>query len=305
MPRRSGAASALAAALLFGSLPVLGKLADSPPITVALAMNLVAGLAFLPFLIRHPIPRRELPGVISIGVLGGALAPSLFLLGLERTTTVTAALLMTTETLFTMAIAYGLGERVSRRGYLAAAGLLGGAVIVATGLDASGLSLLPSVAGNLLILAAAVAWSADNTISRALSRRNAVPALVGAKCLVATAVLGPVAVAVGSPLAPSPSDLPLLLLLGVFVHAGAIWLFYLALRELGAMRTVALFTLSAVFGAVGGYLLFRDELTAIQVAAGAAMVALAVVLSLEAPARDVPKSENGPPGGKTLTKRPL
>jgi len=284
-----GAAAAGASAALFGSLAVLGKLPATPPFTVVLWMNVLAGVAFLPFLLRHPVARRDLPLVAVIAVCGGSLAPVLYLVGLSMTSSVTAALLLTTEAGFTLLIAFALRERASPRGYVAMAGMLLLAVVVATNLDFTALSL---AVGNLLIVAATLGWGIDNNVSRVLSGRNAVPALVAAKCLVASALLAVVVAVTGSPPLPLAADLPVVLVLGLLVHGTAIWMFYLGLREIGAMRTGAIFTLSAVVGAVAGVIVFPGQvLSVVQVAAGAGMIGLALVLSREA--RDAPAPENG------------
>jgi len=295
-----GALSVTAAAALFGSLVVLGKFPATPPLVVALWMNVFAGIAFLPFLLRHRFRREDAPLIVAIGLFGGALAPTLFLLGLSLTTSVTAAFLTTTEAVFTMAIAFGLGERSSVRGYLAMAGLLVGVAVIVTNLDFGQLSLVGAVVGNLLILGATLSWSVDNNVSRVLSRRNAVPALVSAKCLLASAFLLPAVAVTGSSPAFVPTDLSLLLFIGIVVHGVAIWLFYIGLREIGAMRTAALFTLTAVFGVAGGLIAFRDPVSTVQWVAGAAMVALALVLALET--ASPPWRREPPPEGKTLTK---
>jgi drug/metabolite transporter (DMT)-like permease len=272
-------------------MAVFGKLSGSPPVTVALWMNVVAGVAYLPFLLRAVPALRDWPLVAVIGVCGGALAPALFLLGLARTSSVAAALLTTMEAVFTLLLAYGLGERTTRRGYGVIAAMLVLAAVVVTDLDVTAV-LAGAALGNLLVLASTVFWSVDNNVSRVLSARNAIPALVSAKCLLATAVLAVAATATQSPLLPVPDDVPLLAFLGVAVHGGAICLFYVGLREIGAMRTGALFTVSAVVGAVGGYLAFTTPVSAVQLAAGAGMVLLAVALARQGGAVPVPRNEN-------------
>lgn len=297
--RALGPASAVTAALLFGSFVALGKLAVSPPLAVSLGMNLVAGLSFLPFLIRRPLSRGSLPGLLAIGLFGGALAPTLVLVALASTAPALAAFLTTTEAAFTILIAYRLGERASRRAYAAMAGLAVGAALVS--LPLGGGAVLASSLGALAMVLASLCWAVDNNLSRRLTATQDIPALVAAKCLVASAVLAPAAIASGGFVA---ADLPLLLFLGLAVHGAAILFFYRGLREIGAMRTGAIFTLSSVFGAVVGHLLFPQPLQAIQVAAGAGMVALALVLAIESSRepRVVPGRPSG--GGKNLTKLP-
>ena len=296
--RTLGPASAVVAALLFGSFVGLGKLASSPPLAVSLGMNLVAGLAFLPFLVRRPIPSASLSGVIAIGLFGGALAPTLVLVALASTAPALVAFLTTTEAAFTILIAYRLGERASRRAYLIMAGLAVGAAVVSLPL---GGAVLASTLGALAMVLAALCWAIDNNLSRRLSVAHDIPALVAAKCLVASAVLAPAAVTAGGIVA---SDLPLLLFLGVAVHGAAIVFFYRGLREIGAMRTGAIFTLSSVFGAVVGHLLFPEPLQALQVAAGAGMVALALVLAIESSREGKDVAGTSPGEGKNLTKLP-
>ncbi len=196
------------AAILYGLWANLSKLVETsvPPLTIALYTQFLPGLLFLPWLVRHRVPRRDTPLLVLITLAGAFAAPVIFYIGLTGTTAANAALLSNSESVFTVIIAFTvLGERLSRRGYVALAGIVLGAFTVTTGLQLGDLGSVQYLAGNLLVILGTFFWGVDNSGSAVLSQRSRILPMISGKLLLGAALLVVVIVTTGAPLVPSGS----------------------------------------------------------------------------------------------------
>lgn len=287
----SGYAAILVGAFLFGMWATVGKFAlqGVPPLTAAWFVQAASAVAFAPFLGRARLTRREWKLTIVVAAFSAVIAPSLYFTGLNQTTPVNAALLSNTEALFTGVFAYLLlGERLRRAGYLAAAAILGGAVLVTVDLEPGVGPVASALAGSVLLVLAAASWGAANTASRIVTRRHDIPSFVCIYLSIGTLVLTPIVLLTGSPLVIPTGELPILLFLALTGSALFTYLFYFAMRRIGALQVGAILATSAAFGvtiAVG----FGFPITAVQ-AIGGAVMALGVVGLYRQP----PASAKGP-----------
>ncbi len=139
----------------------------------------VAVLGALYVMRRHKAPgglftplRRYGKQIVALGLLGYVVYQLFFIIGVDLTTAGNAALIMATSPLWTALISQLLGYDVLRR--LAGAGLAlslaGAALVVVAGSQQVGLAA-GSLAGNLLMLAAAVLWGAYTAFSKPVVRR--------------------------------------------------------------------------------------------------------------------------------------
>ena len=139
----NGPALALSSAFLFGASTPIAKLlvGITDPLLLAglLYLGSGAGLALVVTgggLLRvgrseAPLRERDLPWLSAIVLFGGILGPALLMRGLTLTPASTGALLLNTEGLATMAIAWVvLRENVDRRIFLGAMAILAGAVLL-------------------------------------------------------------------------------------------------------------------------------------------------------------------------------
>ncbi len=282
--KRAGYVAILAGALFFGMWATVGKfvLNEVPPLTVAWFVQAVSTAAFAPFLGRLRLLRREWGLTLVASTFGGLLAPTLYFTGLNLTTPVNAALLSNTEGLFTVIFAYlVLRERLTSRGYAAAAAILGGAVLVTLDLERVSGDIASTVLGNVFLVLAAVCWSVDNTASRIVTRRHDISSFVCVKIGLGTLFLTAVVLGTGGTLMVDPTALPLLSFVALTGSVLFTYLFYFAMRRIGALRVGAMLASSAAFGvaiAVG----FGFPLTTIQ-ALGGAIMAVGVVLMYRQP----------------------
>lgn len=279
-----GAASGLAAALLFGLSTPVAKLLlpGAGPFLMAGLLYLGGGLALAaaaPFRgpgREAPLSRRDLPTLAGMVLAGGVAGPVLFMLGLSRLPGSSASLLLNLEAPFTIALAVVLfGESLTARE-------AGGAVAIVVGglvLSLTGGGLRAPPPGALAVAGACACWALDNNLAARLSLRDPV-AVVRAKSLVAGAVNVGLGLAAGERL-PLPASLPAALVAGAAGYGLSIVLHLRATRELGAARQGALFATAPFAGALAAFALLGER-PGLREALSAAVMALGVALLLSA-----------------------
>jgi drug/metabolite transporter (DMT)-like permease len=167
-------AALLVVQLLFGAMPVLGKLAIPAfgPGGVAMLRMLGASLTF--FVAARvtrtpPLPLAEQPRVLLLSVFGISANMLLFLFGLSRTSATHAALLTTTIPVLTMLAAWALGrERLQAHRGVGIALALAGVVYLVSGREPAGEA---TVAGDLLVVANCTSYAIYLVLSRDLLAR--------------------------------------------------------------------------------------------------------------------------------------
>jgi drug/metabolite transporter (DMT)-like permease len=248
---------ALAAAVLFGASTPAAKLlaGDLSPFLLAGLLYAGSGIGLSCWLLLGRLRRRQsssanlaradLPWLGTAVLAGGIVGPVLLMLGLRAAPAATASLLLNLEGVFTALIAWFVfHENFDRR---IALGML---LIVAAGALASlqGSAGGGFTAGALYIAAACLAWAIDNNLTRKVSAGD--PATIAAiKGIVAGTVNVGIALALGAGL-PSIAQAAAAGLIGFVGYGLSLALFVIALRELGAARTGAYFSVAPFAGAL-------------------------------------------------------
>jgi len=292
MTHHWGYVAALSSAVLFGISLTLNKIAleNVNPLIVAGTIYLVGGvLLFIihlsplhkmiislfetPTETETKISRKDY-GILALVILSGSvIAPFMLLHGLKETTALNAALLLNTESLFTVLIAFiFLKERCIKKDYIAIFLLIAGVILVTTNGEFQKLTLVEEVSGNMLIAGACLFWGIDNNLSRLLSKKRDIVMVTGLKCLFGGSVL-----LVMSQLLKVSFDVPFvsipyLLSVGALSIAFSILLFLFALREIGSMRTGVIFSTSSLFGAIFAFAVLRETFSIVQLLAGLIML---------------------------------
>ncbi len=279
MPR--GVAAALAAAALFGASAPLAKplLAHASPWLLAALLYLGSGigLALVRRLRRAPPVRlnagewRWLAGAIASG---GVIAPVLLMAGLAAMPASDAALLLNAEAVFTALIAwFAFRESFDLRIAFGMLAIVAGALVLSwpTGERVELANLWPALA----VLAACLGWALDNNLTRKVALSDA-SWIAMVKGLAAGATNLAIAIALG---ARWPGAGPVLAAgaLGFLSYGASLTLYVLALRDLGAARTGAYFSVAPFFGALLALALLGEPVTA-SLAAGGALMAIGVWL---------------------------
>ena len=274
-----GYAYALVGAVSSGSVTALSKilLEKNGPIPVTGLAFLFSGMMILFYQPRTKPARGSVPYLLFMGLVGAAISPLMYTFGLDQTTAVNAALLANGEVLFTTIIAFSVfGERLAKgqvvRGLLIVAGL----VVVSTDLDLAHVSFLQGIVGNILVLASMVGWSVENNVMVIATRRFEVSVLskfrnlIGGLAVVVVVVLG------GYSFDFAPYDVLVLVLLALALTGGTV-LFIAAIKRLGAIKMLLVWSTSTVFGAFFAVLLLGEQITAGQLTGGA-LILLGVYL---------------------------
>jgi drug/metabolite transporter (DMT)-like permease len=268
--KHGGALLALASAFLFGASTPIAKLllgiTDPPLLAGLLYLGSGAGLALAKIGGRSlglgrseaPLRARDLPWLAAIVVFGGILGPALLMRGLTLAPASTGALLLNTEGLATMAIAWVVfRENVDRRIFAGAMAILAGAVLLSWPRAAS---TGPQLSwGSVLIVLACVSWGIDNNLTRKLSAADPLQ-IAMIKGLAAGTVNFALALGHGA-LLPGPTTLAAAAAVGFFGYGISLVLFVLGLRHLGAARTGAYFSTAPFIGAALALPLFGEAPT--------------------------------------------
>ncbi|MBC7379072.1 MAG: DMT family transporter [Burkholderiaceae bacterium] len=280
-PALRGGALALAAAALFGvSTPLVQHFgAGLGPFATAALLYAGASLAGL-VLMKRPdrearLARADVPRLVLLAGFGAVLGPVALAWGLQRTSGTSASLMLTLEALFTALMSWLLyRETLGRRAACAMALLTaGGALLVLDQGRAGGAQLT----GMLAVLAATVAWGADNALSRPLAERD--PGQV----VLAKAALGASATAVLALLFAEPvpglrSALGLLAV-GATGYGLSLRFYLLAQRSFGAARTGSVFAFAPFMGGALAFVM-ADRAASAPLLAGGALMLAGVLLHL-------------------------
>jgi drug/metabolite transporter (DMT)-like permease len=273
-PRRRGITLALLAAVLFGLSTPAAKLLVSAadPWLLAGLLYLGSGLGLGAWRLalralgrapgEAPLRRRDGPWLAGAILSGGVIGPGLLMLGLADATASQASLLLNLEGMLTAVLAWIVfREHIDRRIVAGMALITAGALSLAWQPDAA----LPLARPALLVAGACAGWALDNNLTRRVSGGDAVliSALKGG-CAGLVNLL--IALALGAPLPAFPT-LAGALAVGFVGYGISLTLFVRALRELGAARTSAYFSIAPFVGAALAIVALREPLTA-RLAAG-------------------------------------
>ncbi len=273
-----GAAFAIASAILFGASTPIAKLLLGGGLNPQLLAGLFylgsgagLGLILLGRAVAGSIPREarlrreDLPLLGLAVLLGGALAPWLWMLGLERTSAASAALLLNLEGLATMAIAWVVfRENVDRRLLLGALAILAGAVLLSFTQGS-----LRAGNGALLVAGACLAWGADNNLTRPLAKADPMQ-IAAIKGLVAGSANVLIAVAAHARM-PSAPSIAVAGCVGFLAIGVSLVLYVLGLRHLGAARTAAYYSTAPFIGSLIAVGMLSEPLGPRLIAAGVLM----------------------------------
>ena len=252
LPAARGAFFALLAALLFGaSTPLIQRVGIGVSAWMTAAM-LYAGAAVAGLLLRSgtakeaALRKQHWPRLLLMALCGAVFGPVAFAWGLQRTSDVSASLMLTLEAVFTVLLSWLLyREPIDRRVGLAITFLtIGGGLLVFDRIENGAIQLI----GLLAVMVATVAWAADNTLSRKLADLDPGQVVLG-KAALGSVCSFLIAAATGET-ALSRSAGVGLFLIGVTGYGLSLRFYLLAQRALGAARTGSVFATAPFIGAV-------------------------------------------------------
>ncbi len=276
-------AGALAAAALFGaSTPAAKALGvDIAPFALAGLLYAGSGLGLAAWLLVRRMAGRSVPlGIVKADLpwlagavlAGGVAAPAMLMFGLARTQATTASLLLNLEGVFTALIAWFVfRENFDRRIATGMALIVAGGALLSIGQGEVG--RIDGAA--LLVTGACLFWAIDNNLTRKISAGDALSIAALKGCVAGVANLA-IAGATGASLPSAPASLAAM---GVgFAGFGlSLVLFVVSLRDLGAARTSAYFSIAPFVGITLAIVALGEPAGALFWAA-AALMALGVWL---------------------------
>lgn len=283
-----GATSALVAAVLFGlSTPVAKQLVGSIDILMlagllylgsGVGLSLWYGLRrrFMTHAHAHEagLRRHDLPWLVGAVVLGGILGPILLLYGLMSIEASTAALLLNLEGALTALAAWlFFREHYGLRLLLGMGLVTAGGVLLAW--PAAAAPLVSS--GVLAIAGACLVWAIDNNFTRRIAAADPVQ-IAAIKGTAAGGVNLSLAYMFDSPW-PVVTAAAAAMLVGFVGYGASLALFVRALRQLGAARTAAYFSIAPFLGAAFA-IVWLNETTGGYFWAAAVLMAAGVWLHL-------------------------
>jgi len=296
-----GFVGVLLSAILFGVSTTLNKIAltNTNPILIAGLSYFSAGLLLLiihyspfhPKLLslfetttptEHEIAKKDYKILGLIILFGSVIAPLMLLQGLKTTTAVNTSLLLSTESFFTALIAFTfLRERGTKKEYTGILLLIIGVIFLTTNANFQEINLTQSITGNMLVLGACVFWGLDNNLSKSLSKKTEIIYITGLKCLIGGTILLSMPLFLNIKYEVPLVSLPYILSVGALSIALSILLFLFALREIGSMRTGAIFSVSSLFGAIFAFFALGESFSIVQLLSGVIMLFGVYVLCIK------------------------
>lgn len=273
-----GYLSALLAAILFGSVSTLAK----PTLTIIHPLVLSFLVYFLASLISTPMAQKTKFSMnkknwillLVIALSGAVIAPTLYFFGLEQSTASDTAILTNGEIVFSVLLALlFFKERLNKIGYTAVLMVLIGVVIVTTNLEFSSSSFDLKNTGNLLIIVATVFWALDNNLTKIISKKVDVARIVQLKSAIGGLILLLLVLVLQIPIEIKPEHIPNIVLLGTAGFGISIYLFIHGLKRIGTVRTIMIFSTSAIFGLIFASVFLQEVITSYQILAIIIMLA--------------------------------
>ena len=268
-----GYISAVLAAVLFGSISTIAKpaLLNVNALLLSSTVYLLAGLTATPLKKKariSEIKRKEWLLILAMSISGAVIAPLLYFTGLTQSKASDTSVLSNAEIVFTVLLAILLfREKLKPIGYLAIALVLVGVIIITTNLEFSTFIFDIKSEGNFLILTAMAFWGLDNNVSKIASQRIDAARLVQLKSAIGGSCLLVIVLLVRVPINITVSEVPNIILLGVAGFGGSLYFFMNSLKRIGTVRTILIYSTSAIFGLFFASLFLHESIGVYQIIA--------------------------------------
>jgi drug/metabolite transporter (DMT)-like permease len=275
-------AAFISAALVGSIFPIAKPILASQiqPLTLASMTYLIAGFFMLPITLidkrnkkeKESLKKDDYVILLIIGLLGGGIAPFLFFEGLKRTTASDASVLEGGELLFTVIIALlFFKEKLTKIGYLGMTITIIGITLISLSSNINGQGSWYNFNlnfGNILIIFSTLCWGLDNNISKIISKRITNTAkIVLVKSLIGGTLLLIISFYLGYKLNIEINQIPYLLILGIGGFGLSLFFFIESLRIIGTLKTIVIFSSSAIFGLILSFFILNEKIGIMQVIA--------------------------------------
>lgn len=214
------------------------------------------------------LKRKDYSILLTIGIVGGGIAPFLFFEGLKKTTASNASVLEGGELLFTTIIALLLfKEKLTKLGYF-------GMVIAIIGITLVSLYNTNNHnnfynfnlnIGEILIIFSTICWGFDNNLSKIISNRiSNTSKIVFIKSLIGGILLFIADLFLGYKFNIHLNQIPNYLILGIGGFGLSLFFFIESLRIIGTLKTIVIFSSSSVFGLIFSFFILNEKISIMQ-----------------------------------------
>lgn len=258
---------ALISAILFGSITTVAKpllITNLSPLTLSSFTYLIAGVftLILYFLKREnkieKPARNDFRLLILIGIIGATIAPLAYFTGLQITSASNTSVLTNGEIIFTVLIAIVFfKEKLSLVGYLGIVSSIVGILLITV--DFKNQSFFDFNIGDILVICSTLLWALDNNLSKIASRR--IPStltIVMIKSLIGGSILFVISRALRETVQINLENILPLLVLGIGGFGLSLYFFLKAMRIIGTLKSIIIFSSSAIFGIIFSVILLKE-----------------------------------------------
>ncbi|HEY5601063.1 MAG TPA: DMT family transporter [Patescibacteria group bacterium] len=271
------------------------SLEEIPPFSFAFLRFALAGILISPFFLaddaHHPIKRKDLPLLITLGLLGPTLSNALYYFGLQKTTALDAGFI---HALFPIVMAIGsalfLKERLIKLRIIGAViGTLGVAALIAQPIiDYDIKTAVYNSGGNVLIIGSLLTWAAYTIGSKEIFTKYSVLTITAFSFVVAMVSLLPFAVFeyLKNPNWVENVSNQSLFGLGIMVIFGSILAYLLyetAITSISAHRVGFVSNSQPLFTTIAAILILDEVLTKPLIIAAVLIIAGVILTTIKAP----------------------
>jgi len=237
------------------------------PIALVAMIYLINALFFTPFT-KNSVPvrtigRRNMFFLVLIGIAEVSALMTYFF-GLKETTAINSAILSEGEMIFSLLIAVTiLRERLRRKELTPFAMIIIGMVLIPVGIDLyeNGFTLSNIVFGDCLILISGLFYALDINLCKYVAKRLDARRITQISSLVSGIFAVGLMVMFNIPFNVDWSQVPSIVLLSIIGTGLAAFLFIIALRLIGAIRTLLIYSTSAAVGVIFSSIFLGEAIT--------------------------------------------
>jgi drug/metabolite transporter (DMT)-like permease len=239
------------------------QISPASPLLIVFLIYIVNGAIFTPFTAKSPsLSKFSIKPLYMLTALGvvEVLSTIFFLYGLKDTSAIHASILGNSEIVFGVIIAMiVLGERIKRKEVLPFMLIGIGAILIPLGTDISEDGFTTNfVVGDIMILVSGLFLGIVINMYKKMGDQFDSKRIIQYTSFVGAAVaLGGIFV-MGVPFELDPDHLPTILITGVIGVGMPVFFVLIALRYIGAVRTILVFSTTTVFGVLFSSLLLGE-----------------------------------------------
>jgi drug/metabolite transporter (DMT)-like permease len=265
------AAAALAGLIHSVSKPMLEhsdvNIVEIHPLTLAAIIFIINGLFFTPIKKNNigitKIGRKNLILLTLIGIAEVSAIITYFF-GLKESTAVNASILTNGEIIFSLVIAIAIfREKLQKKESFPFSMVIAGVVLLPLGYDLyqNGMVMTDLVFGDLLILLSGLFYALDINMCKYVSDRLDAKKITQIASFVGGGFALFLILIFQIPFEISLSHIPNIAVIGIFGTGISTFFFLIALRLIGAVRTILLYSSTTIFGMVFAGILLQEQIT--------------------------------------------